>query len=162
VNIAAIDLVIRVARATTGASELPPGSNRGPYVERVLKLVGLGPGKPWCAAQVANVGIGALGEHWPLPRTGGCQELHDWAHTRGLLASTPSRGDVFLVWHTELGRFAHTGLVLEVQPDGSCTTHEGNTSRGGSREGWIAAERVRRFKPADRFIQWTSLVEDAA
>ena len=31
--------MIRVAQATLGAGESPPGTNAGPYVERVLKRV---------------------------------------------------------------------------------------------------------------------------
>jgi hypothetical protein len=157
--IAPIDLLLRVSAKSIGACEVPANTNAGPYVERVLKRVGLKKGDPWCAAEVADTGYLAFGEHWPLPLTGGCQVLYEFAAGHGLIAKTPSRGDVFLIWHAELRRFAHTGLIVSVPTTGGpCTTHEGNTSGGGSREGWLKAERQRHFAPEDRFIQWTSLL----
>src|SRR5690242_16523378 len=143
-QISVVDLVLRNAAGRVGASEVPANTNSGPYVERVLKRVGLKKGQPWCAAEIADVGAMALEKAWPLPLTGGCQELHDWAVKQGVLVDKPERGDVFLVWHPELGRFAHTGFIVDVLADGSCSTHEGNTSGNGSREGWIVAERTRR------------------
>lgn len=159
-NIPATELVLRVAGATIGASEVPPSSNRGPFVERALATCGLPPGQPWCAAWVAHIGLTALGELWPVVRTGGCQLLHDWATKRGVLVATPNAGDIFLIWYPALGRFAHTGFVARVLADGTCVTREGNTSGEGVREGWLVAERTRRFKPADRFIRWADLVEE--
>lgn len=159
-RLAVVDLVLMVSAKSIGASESPANSNAGPYVERVLKTVGLAKGNPWCAADVADTGLIALGDRWPLPLTGGCQALFEFAERKKLVAMTPSRGDVFLIWHPELARFAHTGFVVEVLPSGECITHEGNTSGAGSREGWLKAERRRRFKPTDRFIQWTALIHD--
>lgn len=154
--ISPVDLVLTVSSAGVGGTEVPVASNRGPFVEPRLKLVGCKPGDPWCAADVAFTGHLALGAAWPLPLTGGCQALYEWAVKHGCIATTPSRGDVFLIWHPELGRFGHTGFVVNVPASGPCTTHEGNTSGGGSREGWLKAERQRVFKPEDRFIQWTA------
>lgn len=159
ITIAPIDLVLRVSAKSVGASEHPPNSNAGPYVERVQKVTGNQKGDPWCASEVADTGQIALGPAWPLPLTGGCQVLADFAKAKGCrYGGMPHRGDVFLVWHPELGRFAHTGFVVLVQSDGTCVTHEGNTSGGGSREGWIKAERTRRFKPDDRFVRWVELL----
>lgn len=159
VEITPADLVLRVASATVGASEVPANTNKGPFVEACLKAVDLAPGNPWCAAWVYYIGRKALGALWPLPKTGGCQFLHDWAKTALAVHEKPDAGDVFLVWHAELGRFAHTGLVVSVNPDGSCQTIEGNTSGSGSREGWIVAERARTFTAKDRFIGWAQLVK---
>lgn len=162
-QIAPVDLVLRVASATVGASEVPANTNAGPFVERCQKVTGNGKGDPWCAAFVAMVGVAALGKFWPVIKTGGCQQLHDWAARSGVVVAAPAAGDVFLIWHPEVdrGRFAHTGFVVRVNADGGCATIEGNTSGGGSREGWMVAERTRRFKPSDRFVRWASLVEDA-
>jgi hypothetical protein len=41
------------ARRWTGVVEQPPGSNRGPAVERFLASVELGGGYPWCAAALS-------------------------------------------------------------------------------------------------------------
>ena len=160
VTIAPIDLVLRVSAKSNGASEHPPNTNSGPYVERVQKVTGNHKGDPWCASEVADTGRTALGSAWPLPLTGGCQALADFAKAQGVRFLKPERGDVFLVWHPELNRFAHTGFVVRVAIDGTCVTHEGNTSGGGSREGWLKAERTRQFKPADRFIRWVKLMPE--
>jgi hypothetical protein len=121
----------------------------------MLQVTGLGPGYPWCAAFVAHVGKSALGAKWPLPLTAGCAVLGDFAKSRGLLVETPEVGDVFLVYFPSLKRYAHTGFVLGL--NGS--TIEGNTSGGGSREGWGVFARSRAWKPQDRFIRWTRLLE---
>lgn len=158
-NISPVDLVLRVSAKSLGACELPANSNAGPYVERVLQRVGLKKGDPWCAAEVYDTGATALGEDvWPLPKAGSCQLLYEWAVKHKCVAKTPSRGDVFLIWHPELKRFGHTGFVVDVPSSGPCVTHEGNTSGGGSREGWLKARRERVFKPEDRFIQWTAKI----
>jgi hypothetical protein len=153
-----VELVLRVASATVGASEIPANTNTGPYVERVLALCGLKKGDPWCACQTANVGVAALGAVWPVPKYGGCQLIFEWATKKKIVHTAPERGDLFVIWHPELGRFAHIGFIVKVNADGSCITHEGNTSGGGSREGWLVAERSRTFKPVDRFIRWRSLL----
>lgn len=160
IQIDPVDLVLRVSAASIGATEVPANSNKGPYVERVLRLVGLEPGNPWCAAEVANAGVNALGDRWPVPRTGGCQLIYEWAKKKGIVHETPARGDIFLVWHPELGRFAHTGLVAAIGA-GTVTTHEGNTSGAGSREGWLKAERQRAFGPKDVFARWVDALEAA-
>lgn len=160
ITLSPIDLVLRVSAKSDGASEHPANSNAGPYVERVQRVTGNKKGDPWCASEVADTGVIALGKDWPLPLTASCQRLAEFAKEKGIRFLKPERGDVFLVWHEELGRFAHTGFVVDVHPDGSCTTREGNTSGGGSREGWMKAERVRRFKPEDRFVRWVKLLEN--
>jgi hypothetical protein len=160
VQIAPSDLVLRVASATVGASEVPAGSNKGPFVEACLASVDLAPGNPWCAAFVYRMGTKALGALWPLPKTGGCQFLYEWATKANAVHEKPQAGDVFLIWETALGRFGHTGFVLTVKPDGSCVTIEGNTNAGGSREGYIVAEKTRLFSLRDRFIGWAQLVKE--
>jgi hypothetical protein len=90
------------------------------------------------------------------------------AKKRGVLKEEPDEGDVFLLWNTQLVRFAHTGIVVRVRGDGEtpgsgawfdCDTIEGNTDLGGSREGDGVMKRVRRFYPkaGDRFIRWVDL-----
>lgn len=155
-----VDLVLRIALATEGACESPPLSNAGPFVVRVLKGVGLAKGQPWCAAQLYDWGTKALGPAWPLPKTGGCQVLADFATSKKILKTMPRVGDAFLIWHPELGRFAHTGLVLAVYSDGSCLMIAGNTSGAGVRDGWLVGVRTARFAPADRFVRWATLVKE--
>lgn len=153
-NLSPVDVVVKVALEAEGASEVPPNTNSGPFVERVLKGVGLQKGQPWCAAFVYNVGVQALGAQWPLPQTGGCQVLADYAKLHGVLTVDIEVGDVFLIWHPELSRFAHTGFI--VGPNH--LTLSGNTSGAGSREGWLVGRRTWSFTAQDRFIRWSELV----
>jgi len=156
ITLDAVDLVLRVDSKSEGAIET--GNNRGPYVERVLAVTGNPPGDPWCAAEVADTGVKALGKLWPLPLTASCQALANFAKAKGIRFLQPQRGDVFLLWYPSLGRFAHTGFCIQPLPDGRWLTHDGNTSGAGSREGWMKAKQKRKFKPEDRFIRWVNLL----
>jgi hypothetical protein len=159
----AIDLVLRVASKGTGGTEVPANSNKGPFVEPILQSVGLAPGNPWCAADVYDTGRKALEAQWPLPKTGSCYALGEFAKAHGILMDQPERGDVFLVWELVDGqwRFAHTGFVRSVLGPLLCATQEGNTSGAGSREGWMDAQRTRQFQPADKFVRWVTLLGGA-
>lgn len=147
--------VLATAVAETGVTEEPPGSNAGPRVEEYLAAVNLKKGDPWCAAFVAWVGVHAVGDDaWMPPNVGGVATLGDWAKREGVRMLKPKVGDVFLLYFAKLRRFAHTGFVTE-KPDaaGKWGTIEGNTSGGGSREGWGVFARRRAFGPNDRFIR---------
>lgn len=148
-----VERVLFVADTQVNVSECPANSNAGPKVEEYLGEVGLPKGNPWCAAFVAWCGRVALKERWPLLKTGGCQALYQDSERKGLVVTSPRAGDVFLLWFPKLNRFAHTGFVVEAK-GGGWVTVEGNTSGGGSREGWIVARRTRVFAAADRFIRW--------
>lgn len=150
----AIDILLRVAREAEGASEVPPNTNSGPFVERVLAGVGLKKGDPWCAAWVYDVGRKALGDRWPLPKTGGCAILGEFATAKNILHDIPNVGDVFLIYHAPLKRFGHTGFIVGPGND----TLSGNTSGAGSREGWMVGRRVWTFGPRDRFVRWVDLL----
>ena len=154
----AVDRLIREALGTEGVCESPPNTNHGPYVERVLKQVGLKAGDPWCAAALYDIGYQALGKLWPLPKTGGCAVLGGFATIHDILEETPEIGDVFLIYHAALKRFGHTGIVIGA---GNLTL-SGNTSGAGLREGWLTGRRVWSFTPQDRFIRWTSLLKESA
>ena len=165
-------LVVAAANAFVGIGE-EGGNNRGQMVEVFLAGVGLGEGEPWCAAFVHHVGSSALYDRaaekssWPLPATASCWVLGDDAKRRGVCREVPAFGDVFLVYRPDLGRFAHTGFIIEVigSAQGSagtewtCATIEGNTNSDGSREGDRVLRTVRTFTPrkGDRFIHWVDL-----
>ncbi len=159
----AIDLFLAICEAREGGSEVPPNSNRGPFVEPPLRRVGLAPGNPWCAAEMSECGWRASqvgGFRWPLPLTGGCVVLAEFAEKHGILFDKPQRGDLFVLWERVSGvyRFAHTGAVKAIAPDLLSTTTEGNTNGAGSREGWLHAEKKRYFATKDRFIRWANLL----
>ncbi len=148
--------VVAIAAAELGVTEVG-GNNRGPRVEEYIAAGHGRPGDPWCAGFVTWCGL-AMGEHtrrtWPLPRTMGCVALSEAALARGLRYKHPAEGAVFLLWFPRLARFAHTGFIEQVNPDGTCATIEGNTNDGGSREGWGVFRRRRHFSANDRFIWW--------
>ena len=158
-EITPVELLLRVARATVGASEVPPNTNAGPYVERVLKRVGHVAGAPWCAAWVTDVGISALGAAWPVRPTASVVEMAEWAKARGCRYLPPDAevGDLFVLWFPKLKRWAHVGIVSGVNGKGVVTTLEGNTSGAGSREGWVVAARTRTLTAHDRLIRWSEV-----
>lgn len=165
ITLEATELTLRLARVAVGASEVPTGSNKGPFVRRCLRAAGLPEGLPWCVGFVQLVGRTALGAAWPLPVTGGCAVVGDWAKRRGVLEDEPAPGDLFLLWllvkdkehPAGLWRFAHVGFIDGPKEPEGWPTIEGNTSGEGSREGWIVAARHRNFAPADKFVRWIDL-----
>jgi len=158
VEITPVDLLLRVSAASVGASEHPPNTNAGPYVERVQRRTGNAKGDAWCASQVTDWGVLAFGDAWPVRRTASCAQMGAWAASTGCLVEGPAHvGDLFLIWFPKLGRFAHVGLVTGVHADGRISTREGNTSGAGSREGWMVADRTRTLSPKDRLIRWTEV-----
>jgi hypothetical protein len=157
--------VLLVARSLTWVREDPKHTNHGEAVVHFLKGVGLDGGYAWCAAFVHHVGDAALGSQWPLPATASCSQLGEFAKVKGILMDAPQAGDVFLLWEavkengTIVHRFAHTGFVVSVNPDGSINTIEGNTNDDGSRDGWGVFKRTRHVKPDDKFVRWVNLVQ---
>lgn len=154
----ATDMVLAVARSMLFVREEPKDSNAGQAVEAFLQATGLGKGYPWCAAFVAYCGRAALGTAWPLPMTAGCAALGAFASQRAILDVVGLPGDVFLVWSPKLGRYAHTGFIVDVAATGAYRTIEGNTNDGGSRDGWGAFVRQRSLGLHDRVIRWTRLI----
>lgn len=160
----AVELVLKIASATEGAGESPANSNRGPFVERCLKLTGLGPGYPWCAAFTTMIGVTALGERWPVLKSASVQQQAEWAEKAGcrlVAGKAPAQpGDLFCLWYPKLGRWAHVGFVVSVGADGkTIETIEGNTSGSGSREGWMVARKRRVLTAKDRLIRWTEVLD---
>lgn len=149
--IAPIDVVLRFAKSQLFAREI--GANAGQVVEAYQKVTGNKPPDSWCASFVAWCGTSALLKDWPLKVTASCQQLYEAAKEKKLVRDTPARGDVFVQWHSELQRYAHTGFVTEV--DGlAFKTLEGNTNPNGGREGYGVFEREREASSKYRFIRW--------
>ncbi|HXC24273.1 MAG TPA: hypothetical protein VNU46_00050 [Gemmatimonadaceae bacterium] len=99
---------------------------------------------------------------WPLPDTGSCQTLADFARQHDIIFTTPMHGDVFLLWNDTLGAFHHTGFVLnvtETPTEWLCTTIEGNSNTDGSPHGYEVILRTRAIPRlgATRFIDWQML-----
>lgn len=156
VTLSEVELVLRVASAALGASEVPANTNAGPFVERVLLGTHTPKGNPWCAAWVSDVGRIALGAAWPVPVTASVAEIAEWAKLKGHRygPSIAEKGDLFALWVPSLKRYAHVGFVLSVEPDGRIQTLEGNTSGAGERDGWMVASKTRTLGKLDRVIRW--------
>lgn len=141
---------LEVALGYDGQHEVPRGSNRGPFVDRCLKAVGLNPGYPWCMAFVylcikeASERIGAQNT---CVRTAGV--LRCWNETpanRKILKQNATTANILPGYQFVLNygkSKGHTGFVVAVHKDGSYTTIEGNTDETGSREGWKVCQRKR-------------------
>lgn len=159
-------LVLAAAKAFIGVTE-EGGENRGQMVRTFLESVHLKEPNPWCLAFVYYVGYRALlnvdtnRSLWPLPSTGGCAWLGEWAAQHTLLLKTPQPGDVFLLYSTRKQRLAHAGFIVKVNTNGTVQTIEGNTNEQGSREGGTVMMKTRPFSAGknDRVIRWTHLLQ---
>jgi hypothetical protein len=141
---------LAAAAAAVGVMENPPGSNRGPEVDRYLRGVGIDPttgSYAWCAAFVYacfDEAARKLGRKNPLIRTAGVLDHWQRAGAVGVTRITAARahvdpgqvraGQIFIIDVGAPGGAGHTGLVEQVEA-GRLTTIEGNTNDGGSREG---------------------------
>ncbi|MFB3812614.1 MAG: peptidoglycan-binding protein [Terriglobales bacterium] len=151
---------VLAAKNEIGVTEVPPGSNRGPRVDRYLRAVGLNPTTghySWCAAfvywcfkeaasalKVKNPVIRTAGvlDHWIRAGTAGVHRLScaECSDTPGLVKP----GMIFVI-STGSGN-GHTGLVEAVRGN-YLTTIEGNTNDNGSREGIGVFRRTTRKIP---------------
>jgi hypothetical protein len=128
-----VEGAIAIALTQIGVRETGP--NTGPEVDRYLASVGLHPGQSWCAAfvhwvfQEASLALDVLN---PCPKTGGV--LHLWELAADNARTTePTKGAIVIMDHG--GGHGHTGIVESVNGGGLLESVEGNTSRGGSRNG---------------------------
>ncbi len=124
--------IVQAAEGQVGQAEQPPGSNDGPQIALYRSAVqGAQAGQPWCAyfvswaAAQAGSPLGDAGQG-----LGSVSEIASWAQRTGRYlpaGSAPQPGDLMLFGS------AHVGLVESVNPDGSLTTIEGNSSDAVSR-----------------------------
>lgn len=80
--------------------------------------------------------------------------IADWALKASGLYNTPEPGDLFLLWHQDLGRYAHVGFVDGVLAGAQFATLEGNTNPGGSRDGYGVFRRERAAVGKTAFVRW--------
>lgn len=149
--------VLNIAEREVGVRET--GENRGPRVEEYLRSVGLPPANRWCMAFVwfcVEQALRPLKLPNPLPRTGYCPHLQQWADDAGYLREEPEPGDIFLlVGKTAAGviRAHHTGFVVGVDGE-QFACIEGNTNLNGSPEGIGVFRRGRVLGPQYQFARW--------
>lgn len=129
-----------VAAGQLGTTENPPGSNRNPYSEALGR-----PAEPWCAdfvvwcARQAGLVLPSESAYTPA-MAAGFQRTGAWTEV-------PAPGTVvFFDFPDSSTGIQHVGLVEAVNPDGSLTTIEGNTSSGeaGSQDNGGGVFRRRR------------------
>lgn len=160
-SLTAVALLIAVSYV--GQKETPAGSNAGEFVERCLKLVGLGKGYAWCMAFVYRCFYEAavqLGVDNPVPRTAGvlnCMRMSPKdkvINKKDATAENVRPGAQFIMDYGR-GR-GHTGIVVSFNSDGTFTTIEGNTDANGSRTGGMVCKRTRSLSDAKlrAFIAW--------
>lgn len=153
---------LKVAVSQIGVMEQPPGSNRGPEVDRYLRTAGLDPTQdsfPWCAAFVFwcfSEAAKTLGRQNPVMRTAGVLDHWDRAGAASVERITAAKahmhealvqpGHIFIIDTGEPGGGGHTGLIEHVVA-GKLVTIEGNTNDGGTREGiGVFRRRGRRIR----------------
>lgn len=148
-----IAAVVAEALSYLGTEEQPRGSNRSTRIDYWLTESGVPVANPWCMAWLWNVGRQALGAANPLPRTALVQTCYEWARDGGLEYATPEVGDLYVRWYPSLNRYAHVGLVIERDGD-HVQTLDGNTTDGGSREGYGVLKRRVAVVQGIRFLRW--------
>jgi len=100
-----------------GVSEDPPGSNRGPDIERWQRWANGLTGYPWCAAFLCAMVREACGLIVPTPKRASVGFLEAWAEEVGSLlkpGTRPRRGDwICYRWDSDDWP-DHIGAVLRV------------------------------------------------
>lgn len=133
------------ASSQIGQKESAP--NSGEMIDQYLHAVDLEPGASWCAAFVYwcfQMAANALDMLNPCPKTGGVHKLWELAPDNAKV-SQPIRGAIIIMDHGH--GHGHTGIVEAVNGGGLIETIEGNTNRGGSRNGDCVARHI--WRPSD-------------
>lgn len=158
---------LEISLGYNGQEEVPRMSNSGTFVMACLATVGINFPASWCQAfmyRVVSEAAKALGLTNPMPKTAGCMEC--WNKTSPSnrilkIDATPQNilpGYQFILDHG--GGHGHTGMVVEVFPDGTYSTIEGNTDPLGSANGYGVFHRegkhARHFSdaPLKGFIKY--------
>lgn len=156
-------LVIRLGYMTLGGYEL--GVNEGPLVRLYHRITGTSAGGAWCAARqmFPLFLLGDAGRLLEFALRAYCPDLATEAESLGILGATPEVGSLILFWERVPGegeRFAHVGIVVAVNADGTVDTLEGNTNTDGSRDGWQECKKHRPVHPQTRFVHWHHLIPE--
>ncbi len=115
------------------------GANRGLRVEAIQKWSGGAAGESWCMFFATMVLDICFQGSAPIPRQGGCENVHQAAIKSGWIGFAPSPGDLVLSINAA-GLAHHVGIVSDIDPLKSVA---GNTSEDGtSSNGDRVAEHV--------------------
>ncbi len=147
-NIALRLLALKIALSYKGQEEVPRGSNWGPFVKACLALVGINFAASWCQAfayRVFKEASTQLGIACPMISTGGV--LKCWNNTspnNRILKKDATVQNIlpgYQAIYDHGGGKGHTMLVVQMFPDGSFSTIEGNTNPEGSPNGYGVFQR---------------------
>jgi hypothetical protein len=159
---------IMIAREYLGVREVPPRSNRGPQVDRFIRVGGgldpEGNHYAWCAAFVSDVVVEAytrrdveLDQVGPPQFQGGPSALGLLAKNKALRIKKPTSRCIGVM---DFGRGkGHVFFIVSVLPGGRLRTVEGNTGPGpaapaADREGDGVYERTdRRISDCAGFLR---------
>lgn len=118
----------------------------------------------WCAEFVswtfAQAGHTLPINHSVAPGASGfayCQYGRDEAFKRGELYSRARPGDIFFHFNRGDSGPGHTGIVVDVLPNGRLVTIEGNASTGSRRDGGGVVLQTRSTKYASALTFWRAL-----
>ncbi len=148
---------IEIARTQIGVTEHPPGSNRGPEVDRYLASVGLDASKgayAWCAAFVSHcVREAGKALNYTLRFKRSARALGLVQNNPDLILPAPIPGCIGVIDHG--GGLGHTFFIyaLDLTNPGTLFTLEGNSDAAGSRTGGSVVLRTRQAKDCCAFIQ---------
>jgi hypothetical protein len=146
---------MRLSRTQIGVTEKPPGSNRGPEVDKYQEYTDAGGyGFPWCAAFVCRNLSKAGFDVKQIKNRASVGFFLSWARGKGYVVKRPYRGDLVCYkfdhdsWPDHIG---HVERVLSLRPLGwfLLQTVEGNTSfdsRGSQSNGGAVARKRRMVK----------------
>lgn len=147
--------VIEVAKKYLGDSELKGNVfTDDTELGRRLKEAGHSDGEAWCAYFAEAVFCEAFPEkEKPFRRmfsAGAVKTLENF-RTNGYTVFEKPQPGMLVIWqHYEKGKPSwqgHAGIVIEVLPNGTFITIEGNTTAAGSREGTSVQIKTRSRKP---------------
>lgn len=134
---------ISYARSQIGVKEI--GHNAGKQVNEYQVTTGNVSGAAWCMSFVYWCFQKAAKDQKtlnPLIRTGGV--LDQWNRIpKQYKKSVPSVGSIFIM--STGGGFGHTGIITQVNNNGTFTAIEGNSNSNGSREGVEVCQNTRKI-----------------
>jgi hypothetical protein len=143
------ETIIGIARQFAYVREAQTvGQNRGLRVEGIQKWADGQAGDSWCAEFVWFVLDVAFQGKCPIPRTGSCQAILDFATQHLKVTSQPQVGDLFL-YVDQNNHAHHIGIVTSTTPligIAGNTSPDGRSSNGdGVYEHAIAARIFVRY-----------------
>jgi hypothetical protein len=148
------DKIVQIAKSYVGQEEIPENAGfKNPSFEAKMKAVGWYKGAPWCAFlakliwteafALADTSASALIRKYS--NGSATDTYHNYAASKEFhVQQTPVVGAV-VIWKEGNGPSGHAGVVTRVIDEHTIETVEGNTNTNGSREGYIAAVKIRKI-----------------